>query len=303
MSRHLALVACLDETRSVHSLTFKRAVALFQAYAVAHAAPALPITCYDDGADAATAARVARRIVADAPCAVVGHFASSAAAAAAPVYAAAGLPLLLPAATARCLTGHTSTWRVCGHDEMYVAALQDFCAVQGLYIGHVEHDGSVHGASIAAALQKRQGSGTPPRRAATVFSGSCSSAIDFLARHRAADGPVILTDDALAGQIVAPALTHRGEVFVAGLAPAFQGAMAHWLDRECRGRFSAAPGTYFWETVAAIEVASASAGRDLGGRGWPTVLGTVQFDAEREAGLAGFTAYRVAPHGLEEIAQ
>jgi hypothetical protein len=56
MSRHLALVACLDETRSVHSLTFKRAVALFQAYAVAHAAPALPITCYDDGADAATAA-------------------------------------------------------------------------------------------------------------------------------------------------------------------------------------------------------------------------------------------------------
>lgn len=305
MSAHLALVACLDEARSVHSITFKRAIMLWQQYQRQHGAPALPIVCYDDSADAAMAARVAPRIVAAGALAVVGHFASSAAAAAAPVYAQAGLPLLLPAATARALTRHASTYRVCDHDDAYVAALQAWCAGRRLHIGRVVHDGSVHGDSIARAVQVVQGTAATARSgwdSAVLFSGSCRSAINFLAEHDAQEGPLILTDDAHAGEIVAPALAHGGDVVVFALAPAPVGSVAGFLSAAHEEQFCAPPGTYFWETIAAIEIALASAGKGLARQTWQTVLGPLQFDAGREAGLSSFAAFRVGPQGLQEVA-
>lgn len=314
MSAHLALVACLDETRSVHTVTFKRAISLFQQYRRQHGMADAPITCYDDQADAETAARVAHEIVVDAPRAVIGHFASAAAAAAAPIYAQAGMPLLLPAATARALTRHATTYRICAHDDAYIAALRVFCASRQLRIARLEHDGSVHGRSIARALQgggadhdanqdADQGANHgAPGPACVVFSGTCQRAIAFLAGQGETDVPVVLTDDALCQEIVAPAQAYRGEVYIVGLAPAATGETARWLEQAYRRQFGAPPGTYFWETIAAIEVALASGAERLDAQAWDTVLGPLRFDAEREAGINGFASYRVDGTGLLEIA-
>ncbi|HSP23544.1 MAG TPA: hypothetical protein VLQ65_00070, partial [Saliniramus sp.] len=93
MSRMIACVAFLDPARSVHTPTFVAAVEIARETILG---PDTTIALFDDAADAATAQDVAHEIVAARASCVVGHFASAAAAAAAPVYRDAGIPLLLP---------------------------------------------------------------------------------------------------------------------------------------------------------------------------------------------------------------
>lgn len=113
----LACVACMDENKSVHTTTWLRAIELAKEFLLP---PAVTLALFDDNADAQKAAEVAQQIVAWGPDAVVGHFASSAAEAAAPLYAQHHLPLFLPAATAKHLTSYPTTWRICDNDEDYV---------------------------------------------------------------------------------------------------------------------------------------------------------------------------------------
>lgn len=301
MTTHVALVACLDERRSVHSVTFKRAISLFRQYLRSHDKEDCRIECYDDGADAVTAAKVAIEIVEHGAYAVVGHFSSSAAAAAAPIYAKAGLPLLLPAATARQLTVHSSTYRVCDHDDSYARAVHKFCAQQDLQINQIEHDGSIHGVSVALALQREQDRNNKPGRGCVLFSGNCLQAINFLAAHGEMDCPVILTDDALTTEIVSPALAYRGDVYIVGLDPCPTGTTAQWFAVNHQKNYGTSPGCYFWETLAAIQIASVSFGQDINSKAWNTVLGPLQFDIEREAGSCRFAAYQVDERGLHGV--
>lgn len=299
MSVRLALVACLDERRSVHTVTFKRAIDAFIRLCEQqrnHSCE-LRIELFNDDADAGTAGQVATEIIKWGPHAVIGHFASGAAAAAAPIYEAANIPLLLPAATARHLTQSATTYRICDHDETYVQAIHRFCRRHNLRLDDIRHDGTVHGKSVATAISNSPQI-SDQGRSCIMFSGSFRNSIKFMAECKGSKGKaLLLTDDALAPEIVAPVQAYGGEVFIIGLVPRPRGQEAEQLLTAYQATFRSDPGSYFWETIAAMQVAVAARGGDLQQQTWNTVLGALRFDEERECSPSNSSAYRVLPSG------
>ncbi len=81
----------------------------------------------EDLFDPGRAVTLARRLVKEAVGGVVGHFYSSTSIAAAPVYAGAGIPQLVPAATHPRLTalGYPTVFRIAGRDDQQAAAAAD----------------------------------------------------------------------------------------------------------------------------------------------------------------------------------
>ncbi|ROM90332.1 ABC transporter substrate-binding protein [Pseudomonas brassicacearum] len=298
MSIRLAMVACLDERRSVHTVTFKRAVALFAQFwnQRRNEGGEVSIELFNDNADADTAAQVAADIVEWRPHAVIGHFASAAAAAAAPIYAAMDIPLLLPAATARHLTRSATTYRICDHDDNYVHAIGRFCRRHDLRLDDIRHDGTVHGRSVANAL-RNQAPVSDQGQSCILFSGSFRRSIEFMAECGSNERTLLLTDDALAPEIIAPAQAYGSDVFIIGLVPKPQGRDAEQLRKAYQATYGAEPGCYFWETIAAMQIAVEARGENLQGKTWNTVLGKLRFDDERECSPANCAAYRVTSAG------
>lgn len=283
----IACVACLDPKISVHTPGFLRAVELAQEYALG---PDVQIDLYNDLASAKGATLVCEDIIADQPDIVVGHFASSAACAAAPRYAQAGIQLILPAATRSDLTQHACVFRVCDNDTDYVAWL---CAALGRPINAVRSDGSAHGDSVIEMV-KQNPAFTPSNLAETVLiSGLYNSTIAFAGQSNATT--LILTDDAYAPTLAAD-LENAGvdfaktKVFVGALETKPHGPTA----AKIKAAHGSDPGTYFWETIAALQIAAAKAKGGLSPYG--TVLGPMRFDANNEARPCGFHLHTlVAP--------
>lgn len=298
MSLRLALVACLDERRSVHTVTFKRAVALFEQCCSQYQGKGddVSIKLFNDNADADTAAQVAADICEWRPHAVIGHFASAAAAAAAPAYAALDIPLLLPAATARHLTLSATTYRICDHDDTYAQAIEHFCRRHYLRLDEIRHDGSVHGRSVADAVRNQAAVSEHGRRC-ILFSGSFRRSVEFMAECDGKGATLLLTDDALAPEIIAPARAYGGDVFIIGLVPKPQGQDAEALHKAYRAAYGSEPGCYFWETIAAMQIAAMARGPNLQAKAWSTVLGELRFDDERECSPDNSAAYRVTSAG------
>lgn len=296
----IACVACLDETRSVHTETFKRAVASFRAWHSRYGVGDVELRLYHDNGNADGARRAAAAVVADGVDAVVGHFTSSSADAAAGLYAETGIPLFLPAATASHLTEYASTYRICDNDRDYVAFLRRFCDEQGYAVVDIAHDGTVHGHSVTQDLYAS--TPKPGQRPALLFSGSCSHSVAFLRKLGLADlRTVLLTDDAVSPQIVAAATERPGEVLVLGLSPQPDGPVADWIGLRYLDMYGGVPGSYFWETIAAIQVAVASSAQDPAEQAWDSVVGPICFDDAREARPHAFAVYRVNSDGLIRI--
>lgn len=297
----LACVACMDENKSVHTTTWLRALELAQAYLL----PAqVTLKQFDDNASAQKAAEAAGEIVTWSPDAVVGHFASAAAEAAAPIYARHNLPLFLPAATAKHLTGYATTWRLCDNDEDYVSGLLSLLTSAERNAMNIEHDGSVHGISVAqrlsAALKPTE---DPPHGATTFFAGqfrhALARAIDW-AHSSVEDATLILADDAFSAELVPALLASdidltRRKIFVAAITPQPTGELAARLALAWARRWGGTPGCYFWETMAALQVACSYP--DLPAE---TVLGKLNFDSQRESHPGSFSFWQAKQHGLHK---
>ncbi|MFW2544887.1 hypothetical protein ACN2XU_19815 [Primorskyibacter sp. 2E107] len=277
----IACVACLDPAISIHTPGFLRAVELAQAHALP---PGVQVTLFDDKASAEGAATAVRQILGFRPDAVVGHFASSAAQVAAPLYAAANLPLFLPAATRRDLTRNATTFRVCDHDTAYVDWL---CKAIAAPIHTALSDGSAHGDSVVQAVRANPAfmPQDPPQ---TVLISGLYKAV--LNRAAAIAAPrIILTDDAdapsLGADLTAVGLDlTRTRVDVGALRAQPRGRVAQSIQTAHGGT----PGTYFWETIAALQIAA------QGGPLHDTVLGPMRFDTHREANPQSFTLKPIA---------
>jgi len=298
----LACVACMDENKSVHTITWLRAIELAREFLLP---PQVTLKLFDDNADAQNAAEAARQIVDWIPDAIVGHFASDAAEVAAPLYAQHNLPLFLPAATAKHLTTCATTWRLCDNDDDYVSWLLPLLTSQGEDIVAIEHDGSVHGKSVAYQLNTRIKLAEHSQQAAsTFFAGNFRSALDRAvswAHSSAADTRLILADDAFSTELVPSLLASNidldsRQIFVAAIAPQPIGEEASKLIAAWQQRWGGMPGCYFWETLAALQVACQ----------YPyipaqTLLGPLSFDAQRESHPASFSLWQATPRGLQSV--
>lgn len=192
----IACVACLDPSLSVHTKDFLRATKLAVEYVLDGN---FDVKLSDDRANIKTSAAIAKDIVAFAPSSIVGHYASSAAKAAIPIYSEHHLPLILPAATMSDLTRYPNVYRICDNDEDYCHWL--FKALP-FPIKEVLSDGSAHGESVVkhinafAKIAKKKSS-----ESAVIFSGSYHASVEFVTRHLEIS-TIILTDDAAAETLI-----------------------------------------------------------------------------------------------------
>jgi glycine/D-amino acid oxidase-like deaminating enzyme len=187
---------------------------------------------YDDRGDADHARRQAERIVADGGyAAVVGHFNSLGAAAAIPLYRAAGIPVLLPLATRPgLLAGGGGVLRWCPDDAAQVDALTRVVRARGNDRFDVVHDGTDYGRQLAARFS---GAAEPGAGAAVVCGthhGAARVARDMRAGGYA--GLLAFTDDCavaefpdLAGDAASDALVAQLAGGAAGLVDDAVGAL------------------------------------------------------------------------------
>ncbi|EGT4277414.1 ABC transporter substrate-binding protein [Cronobacter sakazakii] len=293
--KRIACVACLDPKFSVHAHTFLRAVVLARHGQLVKEAQ---IRLFDDGGSREGALRAAREIAAWGADAVVGHYVSSAAAAAAPEYARRGVPLFLPAATASHLTRNETTWRLCDNDADYVAWLKERVSQAQWQVATPEHDGSLHGISVseqlAAALP------ITPYGPTRIFTGRYAASVRYAIRwaHIELPGRLILTDDAGSPALVPDLLAHgidpnQHEILIAGISPHPVGEIAHLVRQTWQRRWGGEPGAYLWETLAAIQTAAAFPHIPA-----QTVLGPLRFDARRESRPGHFRLWQVTRQGF-----
>jgi branched-chain amino acid transport system substrate-binding protein len=144
----------------------------------------------DDRADPQTARRIARRFARDpAVVGVVGHKNSGPTAAAAPIYAAAGLVQVTPSSTRPDLSrrGYRTFFRLCAHDAVQgVAAARVAVDRLGARRLVVVHDGTGYGQPLARAFATgARSAGAVVARVVTISpGGEGSPAIEQIARAR-----------------------------------------------------------------------------------------------------------------------
>ena len=142
--------AVFDPEVTPHARTFLHAIATSR-----NQLAALDQVCWhwcDDGADPARGAQVARYMIDRQVDLVIGHFSSDAALAAAPLYRAADIALITPAATVDRLTDYDNVLRLCPSDRQIAADLTTWVYRQGWRRVYVSADDSAHGQALAAAI-------------------------------------------------------------------------------------------------------------------------------------------------------
>lgn len=310
----------MDGGGSVHTRTFERALAWALRGPRGHALAEFHLAC--DGASGDQAEVVARRFVAAGVDVVVGHYASGAAARAAPVYERAGIPLLLPAASAPALTSRKTTFRLCPSDDAILArALAHVAQVarkeawRGIV---VESDPEDSARALANAAREAIARAGGPR----VDVGTASAdALFYIGRHHAAIerlrklGPglpanLILSDDCVHPEMARELAALRRTALAFGMQAPSDDLPPDGPSASCVRDYLAAyrelPGVYFLETCAAVEIAlalacaasaQASAVQTLAARPWPTVLGLVQF-ARQENIHARTATWRLDAQGM-----
>lgn len=306
----IACVACLEPGISVHTDTFVRAVELF---CELRQNDEFRVHFFDDKADADVASRVCQEIVAEQVDCVVGHFLSDAADVAAPVYAKADIPLLLPAATRASLTTHDTTFRVCDSETAYVAWLKRVLSDMGRSIRSIERDDSLHAAGLAEALTGENINDSDNEAGLKLFVGKFQNTLAYLQQCLDEHGSLpatLLTDDAYSPKLLQE-LTEKGvdwsatELWIAALQPQAQGEFAARLSAIYQQRYRQVPGTYFWETIAALEIATNPAFHEAfqsrADCRLPTVLGSLSFGDDREAKPTAFQLLRCDQDGFTEL--
>ncbi|MGI9504825.1 MAG: ABC transporter substrate-binding protein, partial [Geminicoccaceae bacterium] len=259
----IGLANNLTPGATIHATTFLRAIELGQQQ-LGEAAKFAFISANDE-ADPGAARRAAQTLLAEGVDLVLGHYASGAAAAAAPIYRRQGVPLILTATTADHLTDdHDNLFRLCGTDSTLAALIATDLVPPGrtarLWIGH---DRSTHGTEFARCLRAEVAGSTRVRLVDHIapaeilfFAGKLAASVDFVStmRGRSCRQLIALADDAAVADL--PARLPAGEigVIVYGFAP------PHWIEgaasicRSYHESWGEDPGVYFIETYAAMQI-------------------------------------------------
>ncbi|OWW18040.1 ABC transporter substrate-binding protein, partial [Noviherbaspirillum denitrificans] len=272
------------------------------------------------------AARAAAELAAWGADVVIGHFASAAADAARHIYRDAGIPLLLPAATAGGLVeAGGNVFRLCDPDRRLAEALtRDLSVTHGVSTLVVACDGSLHGVALSAEIvQAAMRRGQHVERIASrvvecsvpadacVFVGQFDASVQFVQQQRAhgADTRLVLTDDAATPELGAALRGYPEPVLVYGFRPASSYPAAQDLVLEHTRRHCYTPGVYFLETYAALQIVGDYLKQDqvlplagaLAAQEWDTVLGRVRFEGN-EGGAARYGKWVLAD-GLLQYSQ
>ncbi|MEU4099814.1 FAD-dependent oxidoreductase [Streptomyces tanashiensis] len=264
---------------------------------------------YDDRGEAETARQIAEAVVAEGRHAlVVGHFNSAGAAAALPVYRAAGLPVLLPLATTPGLLADSAgtLLRWCPDDRAQAADLLAAVRDAGHTRFAVTHDGSAYGERLALLVRDASAVARPALPSGAVVSdgsGPATGAVPVPAVLAEPSPEVLDVPEARMAEAVTALVvcgTHVGAARVGREWRAAGFAGAFWFTDDCAvdefAELLGSPPAVGVASVARmrggpeahVDAAFAAAGAALSedpGRTGRTLLAAVRAHADR-----GFTA-------------
>jgi ABC-type branched-subunit amino acid transport system substrate-binding protein len=302
----IAACASLQSERSVHSDTFVRAVTAASELVAADSGLQIDIRWFDDGANPIGALAAATAVLHCPAQAVIGHFSSGAALAAAPLYRTAGLPLFLPAATSETLATDHRVYRLCDSDVDYVKWICGLLDAGQQRMLHIDTDGSAHGESLRRAFANRLGERKVTQHAdaadVLIFCGHFASSFEYIQRRlRAGDHrPLIVTDDAQSEKLAEALPRYSRSVWVMGFRTEPSTPSANALAARYQQLWHRPPGIYYFETIAAVQVAVTWIAQACSGTAVETVLGTTQFDERGESRPQRFACLRLSRNGLQQ---
>ncbi|RON03896.1 ABC transporter substrate-binding protein [Pseudomonas brassicacearum] len=259
----VAVSALFDPADTPHARTFMRALALAR-----NTLPGLARVQWrflDDGAHPVRAAEVARELIAWQANIVIGHFSSDAAMAAAPLYQAAGILLLTPAATLDSLTvEHPNVLRGCPSDRQLAVDLVRWLDARGWHRLYLDADPSAHGQALRSVITQtaRQAGLQPvedPEQAQVeVFSGRLRSSREYWRKRRDSgiQRPIMLTDDAASVHLGCADEDDRN-TYVIGFDAATELTTGCAVLLEHKAWFGTGPQTYGLESLKLLYVLDA----------------------------------------------
>lgn len=207
--------------------------ALLRQRVLANPVPGADYRFSDEAADPDVAVAVAKQFVADGVKAVVGHFNSDCARRAGAVYRGAGVPLLLPAATADGLAREVQGFRFCAPDTRQIESIVQWSSFNGYGIAEAWTDGSPYADRLHRLAQARllEFDDSATDGATLMFGAHYRIARELERRAQRGDsGPFVVCDDCAIGEFSRLIAHLRMEVYVAVPVPTFGDAVQAALE-------------------------------------------------------------------------
>lgn len=314
----LGIVANLAPNGSVHQQTFVRAVNDAAGH-LCFDQLGIELVWENDQATESGGKDAASLLVKKGVECVVGHYSSAAAKGALPRYEKKNIPLLLPAATADILTANFhSALRLCAKDSELALFIIKELKKRNIHRLYIEHDRSVHGASLAGNLVSLIGkeNGFSLLRNISdaeyvLFAGTYLNSINFAQQVQHSPGNVqhiYFTDDLVHNDLATKLGNISLSIYVFGADSNSGNPDAEACVQRYREKWKTAPDTYYLETYAAMEVAAQlfeKAGTGANNltelayqHTWNTVLGQFRFTPEGESRLQRYAVWALTGNGL-----
>lgn len=263
----LGLTADLRNTGSVHTTTFKRAVQAFEQFLLPTSMLDVEIILRSDDACASSAVTTANAFLAHNVDAVIGHFASDAARAAAPIYQSEGIPLLLTASTDINITEKNSNiLQLCANDAEQAKIMIDFLLNKAFSFIYICGDNSLQANHLRILLEekaKEQGiicRESEEEADIVIYIGRFHPALDYLTKNNG-EKPLLFSDDVFHPELIEAVKcvssgvpTGSVPIYVCGFQSYKEEIQAQPLLQWYQVQFNELPATYFFETVAACDL-------------------------------------------------
>ncbi len=293
------MVASISDFTSVHRETFKNAASLFSALHLNIDSSRSPSLLWeDDFASEIGGMKSALNLIKRKANIVIGHFASSAALSALETYNNQ-IPVLLPAATLDRITeNHSNAFRLIGKDSDLIEYLfADINPQKNRILIWATHDGSLHGKNIqhfAKLFADKFNIIIATEYSESVnfilYSGSFYNSMEFLRNYSGVSCPILFTDDVIHPNIGDEIAKNKLVDITAYGYSLDKNQTMRELSDIYTSRFNKAPGTYFFETYSALQIAlqialiynkkqllSSEIIELLQHNSWDTALGKIKF--------------------------
>lgn len=281
----------MSEAGSIHTKTFKRAVAYIEEQLVAQSSKTAEIILANDKADAFVAKQAASELMERGVDIVLGHFSSAAAKSACQIYQGAQIPVLLPAATASDITHDFEfCFQICPDDQQQIQTIKRWVLGKGIKRICLKKDKTGQADAMVKQLKQELNSCHLSHKVLSstelvIFIGRYHAAIDYLREHPFPI-PVLLSDDCFHQELLKYEFSNLGEVYLCGLDDHRDKTSSAAVIQNYYKNYGDYPGTYYMETVAGAEIALACSATDnciqqLKAHRWQTSLGAIEFQHQQ----------------------
>ena len=250
---------------------------------------------------------------------VIGHYSSTAAKHALPLYVKQQIPVFLPAATSDILTEEFDcAFRICGKDSDLADLIVAYIAKKEPHTLYIGYDQSIHGVELSALVLERIAKITNVTIVDTIaeaenvlFIGNFKNSVNFVKEQHAAlqhTKELYFSDDLVHPELINALDIRKPKVFVFGYTHANKYREATQVNAQYFELKQKYPFTFFLETYAAFEIIAQLLTLQkptdefmqlLMQNEWETVVGKLRFGTARESMLRQYAIWQLGDSTFE----